>query len=159
MIFIIIIFDLKCEMHHNCTGRNLYPFVYITCIRILYVRIQIYIFYMYNCPLLVLVEVYCQSHDVWGRQCYAVPEDRRKNGNLKKGDPVTGRDSKESEDIHTPGIDIGLGWRTGCGCHPQRTERVDEQVERVSGVLCDRKMNVKIKGKVYRTVVRPAHWH
>ena len=26
----------------------------------------------------------------------------------------------------------------------------------VSGVLCDRKMNEKIKGKVYRTVVRPA---
>ena len=28
--------------------------------------------------------------------------------------------------------------------------------KRVSGVLCDRRMNVKIKGKVYRTVVRPA---
>ena len=26
----------------------------------------------------------------------------------------------------------------------------------VSGVLCDRRMNMKIKGKVYRTVVRPA---
>ena len=26
--------------------------------------------------------------------------------------------------------------------------------KRVSGVLCDRKMNVKIKGKVYRTVVQ-----
>ena len=26
----------------------------------------------------------------------------------------------------------------------------------VSGVLCDRKINVKIKGKMYRTVVRPA---
>ena len=26
----------------------------------------------------------------------------------------------------------------------------------VSGVLCDRRMNIKIKGKVYRTVVRPA---
>ena len=26
--------------------------------------------------------------------------------------------------------------------------------KRVSGVLCDRRMNVKIKGKVYRTVVR-----
>ena len=29
---------------------------------------------------------------------------------------------------------------------------------RVSGVLCDRRMNVKIKGEVYRTVVRPASW-
>ena len=28
--------------------------------------------------------------------------------------------------------------------------------KRVTGVLCDRRMNVKIKGKVYRTVVRPA---
>ena len=28
--------------------------------------------------------------------------------------------------------------------------------KRVSGVLCDRRMNVKIKGKVYRTVVRQA---
>ena len=28
--------------------------------------------------------------------------------------------------------------------------------KRVSGELCDRRMNVKIKGKVYRTVVRPA---
>ena len=28
--------------------------------------------------------------------------------------------------------------------------------KRVSGVLCDRSMNVTIKGKVYRTVVRPA---
>ena len=26
----------------------------------------------------------------------------------------------------------------------------------MSGVLCDSRMNVKIKGKVYRTVVRPA---
>ncbi len=28
--------------------------------------------------------------------------------------------------------------------------------KRISRVLCDRNMNVKIKGKVYRTVVRPA---
>ena len=28
--------------------------------------------------------------------------------------------------------------------------------KRVSGVLCNRRMNVKINGKVYRTVVRPA---
>ena len=28
--------------------------------------------------------------------------------------------------------------------------------KRVSGVLCDRRMNVKINGNVYRTVVRPA---
>ena len=31
--------------------------------------------------------------------------------------------------------------------------------KKVSGVLCDRRMNVKIKGKVYRTVVRPALMH
>ena len=27
--------------------------------------------------------------------------------------------------------------------------------KRVAGVLCDRRMNVNIKGKVYRTVLRP----
>ena len=31
--------------------------------------------------------------------------------------------------------------------------------KRVSGVLCDRIMNVKIKGKVYRTIVRPAQMY
>ena len=31
--------------------------------------------------------------------------------------------------------------------------------KRVSGVLCDRRMNVKIKGKVHRTVVRPARMY
>ena len=27
--------------------------------------------------------------------------------------------------------------------------------KRVSGVLCDRKLSVKIKGKIYKSVVRP----
>ena len=31
-----------------------------------------------------------------------------------------------------------------------------KNLKRVSGVLCDRIMNVTIKGKVYRTVARPA---
>ena len=31
-----------------------------------------------------------------------------------------------------------------------------ENWKRVSGVLCDRIMNVNIKGKVYRILVRPA---
>ena len=65
--------------------------------------------------------------------------------------------SRESEYIHIPGIYVGGGWRTGYGSHPQSAERVERLVwERVSGVLCERRMNVKIKGKVYRTVVRPA---
>ena len=37
-----------------------------------------------------------------------------------------------------------------------RVQRGWTNWKRVSGVLCDRRMNVKIKGKVYRTVVRPA---
>ena len=32
----------------------------------------------------------------------------------------------ESEDIHIPGIDVGGGWRTGCGSHPPSAERVEE---------------------------------
>ena len=47
----------------------------------------------------------------------------------------TGRDSKESEDIHIPGIDVGRGWRTGCGSHPQSTERVEELEESVWSVV------------------------
>ena len=57
------------------------------------------------------------------------------------------RHYRESEDIHMYGIDVGGGWRTWCGSQTQITERVEE-LERVSGVLCDRKVNGKIKGKV-----------
>ena len=38
---------------------------------------------------------------------------------------------------------------------PQSAEWVEE-LKRLSCVLCDRRNNVKIKGKVYRTVRRPA---
>ena len=37
-----------------------------------------------------------------------------------------------------------------------RVKRRWKNLKRVSGVVCDRKMNVKIKGKVYKTMVRPA---
>ena len=33
---------------------------------------------------------------------------------------------KESGDIHIPGIDVGGGWTTGCGSHPQSAEQVEE---------------------------------
>ena len=46
-------------------------------------------------------------------------------------DPITGRDIKESEDIHTPMIDVGGGLRTGCGSHPLSAERVEELEESV----------------------------
>ena len=28
--------------------------------------------------------------------------------------------------LHIPGIDVGGGWRTGCGSHPPSAERVEE---------------------------------
>ena len=54
--------------------------------------------------------------------------------NIKR-DPFTGRDSKESEDIHIPGIDVDPGWKTGCGSHPQSAERVEELEESVWSVV------------------------
>ena len=60
-----------------------------------------------------------------------------------------------SEDIHIPWIDVGGGWRTGCGSHPPGAERVEELEE--SGWSIERQENEsEDQGKVYRTVVRPA---
>ena len=39
------------------------------------------------------------------------------------------------EDIHIPGIDVGGGWRTGCGSYPPSVERVEELEERVWSVV------------------------
>ena len=47
------------------------------------------------------------------------------------------RDSKESEDIHIPGIDVGGGWRTGCGSH-HRVQSGWKNWKGVPGVLCNR---------------------
>ena len=41
----------------------------------------------------------------------------------------------KSEDIHIPGIDVGGGWRTGCGSHPSSAERVEELEESVWSVV------------------------
>ena len=50
-------------------------------------------------------------------------------------DSVTGRDIKESEDIHTPRIDVGGGLITGCGSHPLSAERVEELEESAWSVV------------------------
>ena len=50
-------------------------------------------------------------------------------------DPVTGRDSKDNEDIHIPGIDVAGGWITGCGSHPPSAERVEELEDSVWRVV------------------------
>ena len=42
---------------------------------------------------------------------------------------------KESEDIHLPGIDVGGGWKTGCGSHPQSSELMEELEESVCTVV------------------------
>ena len=71
-------------------------------------------------------------------------------------DPSTGRDSrpKESEDILDQRWQRMENWM-------QKSPMVQSERKnwkRLSEVLCDRKMNVKINGK-YRTVVRPALVH
>ena len=43
--------------------------------------------------------------------------------------------SKESEAIHIPGIDVGGGWRTGCGSHPPSAERLEELEDSVWSVV------------------------
>ena len=45
------------------------------------------------------------------------------------------RDSKESEDIHIPVIDVGGEWGTGCGSHPSSAERVEELEDSVWSVV------------------------
>ena len=45
-----------------------------------------------------------------------------------------GRNTKASEDIHTPRIDVGGGWKTGRGNHRQSAERVGEQEQSVRSV-------------------------
>ena len=55
--------------------------------------------------------------------------------NIKRRALFTGRNSKEGEDIHIRGIDIGRGWRTRCGSHPQRADRVDELEKSVWSVV------------------------
>ena len=37
--------------------------------------------------------------------------------------------------MHIPGIDVGGGWRTGCGSHPQSAERMEELEESVWSVV------------------------
>ena len=45
---------------------------------------------------------------------------------------------RESEDIQIPGIDIGGGWRSGCGSHPQSAKRMEELEESVWSVVRQR---------------------
>ena len=53
------------------------------------------------------------------------------------------------------GTDGGGGRRTGCGSHPQSAERLEEVEQSVRiGVPYTNKRD--IKGKVHKTVVRPA---
>ena len=44
-------------------------------------------------------------------------------------------------------LDIEVNHRVQCGWNA---------CKRLSGILCDRKVNVQLKGKVYKTAVRPA---
>ena len=54
---------------------------------------------------------------------------------------------------------LGSGVEETGGMTREVTQRVSaawRNWKRCSGVLCDRRMPVKLKGKVYKTVVRPA---
>ena len=48
---------------------------------------------------------------------------------------LQGETVKRVKNIHIPGIDVGGGWRTGCGSHPPSAERVEELEESVWGVV------------------------
>ena len=48
---------------------------------------------------------------------------------------LQGETVKRVRDIHIPGIDVGRGWRTGCGSHPPSAERVEELEESVWSVV------------------------
>ena len=49
-----------------------------------------------------------------------------------------------------------ISLRLGCGDDAYRIQSGWKNWKRVSGILCDRRINVRVKGKVYKTVVRPA---
>ena len=52
--------------------------------------------------------------------------------------------------------DIGRKWRLGCRDDSSRIQSGWKNWKRVSGILCDRRISLRVKWKVYNTVVRPA---
>ena len=55
--------------------------------------------------------------------------------------------------VHLQCLTLAAGeWRLGCGDDAQNTTRM-ENWKRVSGILCDRRISLRVNGKVYKTVV------
>ena len=82
--------------------------------------------------------------------------------NINSRYPFTGRDNKESKDIHIHGIDVGEEWRTGRGSHPHSATRVEELEDSVLSVVRQKHEREgqgegvhRGRGLPYITVVRP----
>ena len=54
---------------------------------------------------------------------------------------------------------LGLKVQESGGCEREVKKRVEAGWRRVSGVICDRRLAARVKGKVYSSVIRPAMVH
>ncbi len=54
---------------------------------------------------------------------------------------------------------LGVTLAENGDLHAEMTHRIQsgwKNWKRISGILCDRRISLRVKGKVYKTVVRPA---
>ena len=108
---------------------------------------------------------------VWSNALQTTPpaiESKAFRWSLKEGSKTLIPTTHQDADIHLLGETVKrVKTFTYLGSTLEEDGELDVEVthreqsrwknwKRVSGVVCDRRMNVKINGKVYRTMVRPA---